>query len=359
MSTAVALVREFERASEPEIGQLHPGEEHDWDRFVMHSRSGTFFHLAGWKSIIETSLGHRYYGLVARRNGAITGVFPMSLVRSRLFGASLVSLPLAVYGGVCAEDRESYFALLDAGRDLADRLGVRYVEMRNRAEPFATSLPGRDLYVTFTQDLSPGPERLLQGLPRDTRYAVRKSFKAGLDWTENLSIGEFYDIYARSVHRLGTPVFSKQLFARLRNEFPRDCRIFGVRKAGKAIAGVMCFYFKDQVMPYYGGALQEYYKDCPNNFMYWNLISQSCRERMGLFDFGRSKRGTGSCNFKSSWSMQVTELPYKYHLVRAKEVPQMSPVDQKFRMPVKVWKRMPFTLTKVLGPRVVRWIPSV
>ncbi len=139
----------------------------------QHSRSGTFFHLAGWKSVIESSLGHRYYGLVARRHGAITGVFPMSLVRSRLFGASLVSLPLAVYGGVCAEDRESYFALLDAGRDLADRLGVRYVEMRNRAEPFATSLPGRDLYVTFTQDLSAGARKAAARPP--SRYPLCRS----------------------------------------------------------------------------------------------------------------------------------------------------------------------------------------
>jgi FemAB-related protein (PEP-CTERM system-associated) len=231
--------------------------------------------------------------------------------------------------------------------------------MRNRTEPFPTSLPGRDLYVTFTQDLFPGPEKLLQQLPRDTRYAVRKSLKAGLDWTEDLSLDEFYDIYARSVHRLGTPVFSKQLFARFQSHFPRQCRIFGVRKGNKAIAGVLTFYFRDQVMPYYGGALPEFYKDSPNNFMYWNLISQSCREGIHSFDFGRSKRGTGSYHFKSAWAMKEAELPYRYQLVRAKDIPQMSPVDKKFRLPVTLWKRMPFTWTKIIGPKLIRWIPSI
>ncbi len=103
----------------------------------------------------------------------------------------------------------------------------------------------------------------------------------------------------------------------------------------------------------------EYYRDSPNNFMYWNLIEQSSKEGLREFDFGRSKRGTGSFDFKSAWSMQVTELPYRYHLARAKEVPHLSPVDAKFQLPVAAWKRMPLSWTKIIGPRVIRWIPSI
>jgi FemAB-related protein (PEP-CTERM system-associated) len=346
-------------ASRMETGELREGEEAEWDRFVMSSASGTFFHLSGWNRVVREILGHRCYRLVARRENRITGVFPISWVRNPIFGDCMVSQPLAVYGGICADDEESYFGLLKAGSELADGLGVNYLEMRNSTEPFATSLPGRDLYVTFTQDLTPGPEKLLQGLPRDTRYAVRKSQKAGLEWTEDLTDQEFYEIYAQSVHRLGTPVFSRALFTRIRSEFPNLTRLFGVRKGNTAIAGVLCFYFRDQVLPYYGGALAEYYKDSPNNFMYWSLMAQSCKEGFRQFDFGRSKRGTGSFHFKSAWSMKVTELPYRYHLVRAKEVPHLSPVDKKFQLPVAAWKRMPYAWTKVVGPRLIRWIPSI
>jgi FemAB-related protein (PEP-CTERM system-associated) len=348
-----------DRSRDVEIRHLESGQEDQWDRFVMSSSSGTFCHLSGWNRAVRGALGHRCFSLVARSRQGISGVFPISLVRNKLFGDCLVSMPLAVYGGICADDEESYFGLLKAGSDLADRLGVKFLEMRNRTEPFPTSLPGKDLYVTFTQDLSPGPEKLLQGLPRDTRYAVRKSLKAGLYWGEDLSLEEFYEIYARSVHRLGTPVFSKDWFTLLRSEFPKQIRIFGVRKGKKAIAGVLCFYFRDQVMPYYGGSLPEFYRDSPNNFMYWNLISQSCGEGFRHFDFGRSKRGTGSYHFKSAWSMEVTELPYRYVLIRSKEVPHLSPIDQKFKLPVTLWKQMPFAWTKILGPRVIRWIPSI
>jgi FemAB-related protein (PEP-CTERM system-associated) len=344
---------------EVEIHELRPGEEAGWDQFVLASPSGTLFHLCGWKTAVERVLGHRCFCLVARRAGRISGVFPIGWVRNRLFGDCMVSMPLAVYGGICADDSDSYFALLKAGGELAECHGVKYLEMRNRAEAFPAQLPGRDLYVTFTQDLSPGPEKLMQALPRDTRYAVRKSLKAGLEWTEDLTDREFYEIYAQSVHRLGTPVFSQELFSSLRSEFPTQTRLFGVRKGKTAIAGVLCFYFRDQVLPYYGGALAEYYKDSPNNFMYWNLIAQSCKDGYREYDFGRSKRGTGSFHFKSAWSMQVTELPYRYHLVGANEVPQLSPLDKKFQLPVAAWKRMPYSWTKVLGPRLIRWIPSI
>ena len=342
-----------------DVRELQPVEEEQWNRYVRASPSATFFHLTGWKRVIEKVLGRQCFYLAARRGGQISGVLPISRVRSRLFGDCLVSLPLAVYGGICADDRASYFSLLQAGSDLANRLGVKYLEMRNRTEPFPTSLPGRDLYVTFSQDLSSGPEKLLKGLPRDTRYAVRKAQKAGLEWSEDLSIPEFYEIYAQSVHRLGTPVFSRELFTCLRNEFPKQVRLFGVRKGKTAIAGVLCFYFQDQVLPYYAGALPEYYKDAPNNFMYWSLMEQSCEEGLRQFDFGRSKRGTGSFDFKSAWSMTATELPYRYHLARAKEVPRLSPVDKKFQLPVAAWKRLPFSWTKVIGPRLIRWIPSI
>jgi FemAB-related protein (PEP-CTERM system-associated) len=296
---------------------------------------------------------------MVRDERGIRGVFPISWVRSRIFGDCLVSSPLAVYGGICADDADAYASLLTAGQDLANRLKVKYLEMRNRTEPFPSNLPGRDLYVTFTQNLSPGPDKLLQALPRDTRYAVRKSIKAGLEWTEDISLGEFYEIYAQSVHRLGTPVFSKKLFEQLRSVFPEQCRLFGVRKEKKAIAAVVCLYFRDQVLPYYAGALPEFYKDSPNNFMYWSLIAQSCKEGFKGFDFGRSKRGTGSFDFKSAWSMEITELPYRYHLAPGQEVPHMSPVDAKFQLPVRLWKRMPFALTKIIGPQLIRRIPSV
>jgi FemAB-related protein (PEP-CTERM system-associated) len=360
--SAAQAVRTGVQAASPQpvhVRNLGDDEHGAWNRFVMSSEDGSLCHLTGWADVVENTLGHKPFRLVAERGNRITGVLPVSWVGNRIFGDCLVSSPLAVYGGICAEDRESHDSLLQAGKELAGNLDVRYLELRNRTEPFAEDLPGRDLYVTFTQDLSAGPDKLLAGLPRDTRYMVRKSMKNGLDWTEDISLDEFYELYARSVHRLGTPVFAKELFIRLKREFSNNCRIFGIRKGAKAIASVFCFYFRDRVMPYYGGSLAEYNRDAPNNLMYWKLIEQSCQESLRTFDFGRSKKGTGSFVFKSSWNMTMTDLPYRYVLNTAAEVPRMSPVDGKFQTATELWKRLPYPVTKIVGPRTIAWIPSV
>jgi hypothetical protein len=57
--------------------------------------------------------------------------------------------------------------------------------------------------------------------------------------------------------------------------------------------------------------------------------------------------------------MEVTELPYRYQLARAKAIPEMSPIDPKFQLPVALWKRLPLSWTKILGPHLIRWIPSI
>src|SRR5947209_15168701 len=92
------------------LRQLEPGEEAAWDRFVLASPMGTFFHLSGWQRLVERILGHRSIPLTAFRENRISGIFPVSRIRSRVFGDCLVSLPLAVYGGICSCDRESYSA---------------------------------------------------------------------------------------------------------------------------------------------------------------------------------------------------------------------------------------------------------
>jgi FemAB-related protein (PEP-CTERM system-associated) len=356
---ATAAVTPEKTRSSLHVRTLARGEEALWDQFVSASPSGTLCHLTAWSRVVEKTLGHTTHALAAWRGNDICGVLPISHVRNPIFGDCLVSMPLAVYGGVCADDADTAKALLDAGAELGGRLRVKYLELRNAEEPFPSNLPGRELYVTFVQDLSPGPEKLLQSLPRDTRYMIRKSLKAGLEWCEDATLDEFYELYAGSVHRLGTPVFSRSLFTYLSEEFRGQTRLFGVRKNGKVVASVLSFYFRDRVMPYYAGSLPEYNRDGVNNFMYWKLMEQSCQEGIRIFDFGRSKKGTGAFQFKSSWGMAVRDLPYKYQLHTAKEVPHLSPVDPKFQAPVAAWKRLPYPLTKVLGPVVLRWIPSV
>jgi FemAB-related protein (PEP-CTERM system-associated) len=143
----------------------------------------------------------------------------------------------------------------------------------------------------------------------------------------------------------------------LRQEFAEDCKVLSVWHEGKAVAAVLTFFFKDSVMPYYGGALRDTFSYAVNDFMYWELMRYGCEHGYRCFDFGRSKQGTGAYDFKRHWGFEPQPLCYQYYLYRAKAIPNANPTNPKFQPFIDLWKRLPLSCTKVIGPMILRSIP--
>jgi len=76
------------------------------------------------------------------------------------------------------------------------------------------------------------------------------------------------------------------------------------------IAGVMTFFFRDQVVPYYAGSDFNYRRLAPNDFMYWELMRYGRENGYKIFDYGRSKQDTGSYHFKRHWGFEPEPLAY-------------------------------------------------
>lgn len=340
-----------------EIALDHSPAAAEWDAYVMRHPHATCFHLTGWQRVIEATFAYRSFSCAVRCNGCITGILPLFLVRCLPFGRAFVSTPLAVYGGLCADDAESRDALLYHAQSLAQEWRVRYVELRQQ-EP-VRGLPVKELYVTFRKEIDRDPEKNMAAIPRKQRRMIRQGDKHGLyariGGEEFLQ--DFYRIYAHSVRNLGTPVFPYKLFQLFLQEFGPACRICAVFRHGKMLAGVMTFFFRDQVLPYYGGSLLEARQYAVNDYMYWQLMCYAAEQGYRVFDFGRSKKGTGSYDFKRHWGFEPTPLPYQYYLVAQRVVPDVNPLSPAFSLPIAVWKRLPLWCTHWLGPKLVRFFP--
>ena len=287
----------------------------------------------------------------------------MHHVRSPLLGSTLVSLPNAVYGGVAANDPAIGQALIDEAKRLATTLRVKHLELRHDIQASAGSedpeLKGKELYVAFDCPISTNDESLMKTFPPDLRRMIRIGVKNELttEFGREALLDEFYDAYAASVHRLGSPVFPKRLFAACLKSYGDECDIMMIRKDGRVAGTVLSFYFRDTVFPYYSGSYPEFNRAGINNFMYWELMRSAARRGFTKFDFGRSKRGTGAYDFKRGWRMTERALPYKYFLVTAKTVPDVNPLNPKLQPFVNLWKRVPPSVAKFLGPIVVRHLP--
>lgn len=335
------------------IKRLVRGDEARWDAFVEDAPRATFFHRVAWRGIIEQGLGHRCHYLYAERNGVVTGILPLAEIRSRLFGHSLISTPFCVYGGVVASDPDSEAQLTQAAMALVDELQADYLELRDRELRHA-AWAVKDLYVSFRKPIDPDHDKNLKAIPRKQRAMVRKGIAMGLQAHHGGSLAEFYRVYAESVRNLGTPVLSRNHYARLQQTFGDDCEITVVTHQGQAVAAVMSFYFRDEVHPYYGGSIARGRDLAANDFMYWAVMQRAVERGARVFDFGRSKQDTGSYHFKKHWGFEPRSLPYAYHLGRAQTVPNISPTNRKYALFIKAWQHLPLPVSRVLGPWLAR-----
>ena len=325
-----------------------------WDAFVATCAQATFFHRAGWQRILADVFRHDTYFLYAELDGQVAGVLPLAHVDSTLFGNSLVSLPFAVYGGVAAATQAVALALENEAARLARHLGVDHLELRNVA-PRHPDWPLQDLYVTFRREILADEEANMLAIPRKQRAMVRKGAKNGLRSEIDDGVERFFELYADNVHRHGTPAMPRKYFQALRDEFGSDCEVLTVvAPDGRALSSVLSFYFRDEVLPYYAGDDVLARDLAANDFKYWELMRRACARGLKVFDYGRSKQGTGSYSFKKNWGFEPAPLHYEYQLYKRDAIPQNNPSNAKYRLMIATWRRLPIGVANWLGPFVVR-----
>ena len=333
-----------------------------WDAFVDAHPDGTFFHRAAWADVLRRAFRHTPHYLLAEQDGVISGVLPLGQVRTALFGHSLISVPFCVYGGPLATDSPVLDALLAAAITLQKRLGAGSLELRFRTLPALDpaslhNWPGRsDLYVTFRKTMTANDDENLKAIPRKQRAVVRKGIDAGLAAVVGTETDVLHRVYAESVRNLGTPVFSRRYFAILAEAFAGRMDVLTVLDNGRPIASVMNFYDRGNVLPYYGGGTAAARMRFGNDFMYWEVMRRAAARGCTLFDFGRSKAGTGSFSFKKNWGFTPEPLHHHFHLLPGHAIPDHNPLNPKYRMMINTWKRLPLPVANALGPHIVRGV---
>ena len=333
---------------------LDAASEPAWDAFVDAMPSGTFFHRAAWRGLIAEEFGHRAFYTYAERDGAIVGVLPLVQMKTLLFGNMLTSVPFCVYGGPLAADAETAAALSDYAASLLPQTGASAVEFRHR-DPVVSDWTERpDLYVTFRKPIVADNEANMKSIPRKQRAMVRKGIQNGLSSVVELDPARLHRIYAESVRNLGTPVFTRSWFASLMRRF-RDCAdIVTILHGDRPVASVMNFYFRDEVLPYYGGGTSGARQVAGNDFMYWEVMRRAADRGYRIFDFGRSKLGTGAYSFKHNWGFEPAKLPYRYKLAPGSAIPEHNPLNPKYALFIAAWKRLPLPVANAIGPHFVR-----
>ncbi len=341
--------------------QLTKDIEASWDDFVEAHPRATMYHLVGWKTVFETVFRYRpFYLLAVHDGGKIEGILPMFQMTD-IFGRKyLVSNPFSNFAGVCANTPEAENALVDHAMKIAGEMGVQYVEFRQLQSRLNHDLPSKDSFVTLMLKLPASSDAVMKSLSSRNRNKIRKAEKSQFEIDFGMKyLEEFYGIYAKNLRHLGTPVFPLAMFKAVAQVFASRVELLVLKLQGRPVSGMFLFKFKKMISEPWVASLREYNKIYVNNFLYWQAIDYACRHGFEFFDFGRSTIDAGTYVFKAQWGAEPKPLCYQYYLNKARTVPIVDAVNNKYQIAIDIWKRLPLAFTNFVGPKLVRYLPEL
>jgi len=319
-----------------------------WDDFVLSSPRGTPCHLFGWKAAIEQAYRQRTYYVAAYDGTELRGVLPLVLTKSPFFGVHLTSMPYMDCGGILTEDQGVRQALLQRAREIRAEekaaLNLRYLH-----EP-QLGLPVSLRRVTMLLELGDSVEELWSRLPSRRRNRIRKGQKNNLaaSWHREDGLEDFYNVFARNMRDLGSPAHGLPFFRNVLQQLHERAAIVLVRDGGVTIGAAFCIFFGDTLSIPWASSLRSHFKRCPNQVLYWGIMQYGIANGYRFMDFGRSARGDGTYKNKLEWGTTPVQLHWVYepHM----DDPASTEIVKKYGTAVRCWRRLPVSLTKVVGP---------
>ncbi len=326
----------------------------EWDAYVASRPDASFFHLSGWREVVKRSFGHACPYLVAREGGAIGAVMPLVEIQSRVFGHFLIGNGFTVGGGPLAANDAALQTVLAEAEELGRARKVAYVELRDCGNAGPGWQAKSDLYAGFEGPIAREEADNLKQIPRKQRAVVRKALEQGFTISIERSIQPFFDLYARTLRDHGTPILPRRFYENLLTVFGDACEILTVRKDGVPISSVMSFFYRDKVLPYYTGSLPQARRSGANDMMYWALMRRAVERGATIFDFGRSKVGTGPYSFKSNWGFNPRPITHRYLLIGRDTLPNLNPTNPRYAKVIAAWQRLPIPVANAISPFISR-----
>jgi len=334
-----------------------------WDQYVMEHPDSTHCHLLSWRTIFEMVYNRSGYYFVAKDKNKIVGILPLIHIKSRIFGNQLVSMPYLNCGGILADDQEILNSLISEAENIAVRLNVDKLELRQHYQ-FSDILHDREHWhvnlnkILMVLELPHSSELLFNSFPSKLRSQIRRPQKEGMFFKIGGTelVNDFYQVFSENMRDLGSPVHKKKLFLAIQEEFRQSAKIGVVYLNSKPVAGGLIITFKNQVEIPWASSLRKFNKFSPNMLLYWSFLEYAVQNNFQYFDFGRSSPSAGTYKFKAQWGCK--EKPLFWYEMTSKTPKNAVTTESRSSMFFKnIWVRLPLPIANYIGPRIRDHIP--
>lgn len=346
-----------------------------WKNFTEKQIGLPFQQTLEWKKIIEKTYPNCtpiYF--FNKKNNEINSLFPFFLVKSRLFGDRIISLPFIDFCGPRGGFDENFLKEIIKyfKENFKDKLNYVEIRLNESVQDYGKieellikenfqKVLGRQQFVLNLENES--EENLWKNFEHDTRKAIRKALKSDLIVKEVLNeddLDDFYNFYALSMRNFGTPQHSKDFFINFLIYGRDNFKLLKCYKNNKLISFLMVFYNKDNVYAAYNFSDKDFLMYQPNDLLYWEIIKWALKNKMKFFDLGQveanapeNSHAAGIYRFKKKWLAKLYERPYFcLYFDEKKENERVNDKKSRYEKAITIWKKTPMSLIKTVGPKL-------
>lgn len=181
------------------------------------------------------------------------------------------------------------------------------------------------------------------------RNQIRKSIKSNLECKHGINkklIDDFYGLYSSTMHRYGTPSFSRDFFINIYKYL--NVEIFVVYKDQQPISALYMLVDEKIVHVPWAASDNSFSKYSPSHLMYWEAIKYTISKKKEVFDFGRSGYGGRTYKFKEQWGA----YPVKIDILK----PKNDNIYNKYSLVSTIWKKLPKNIVNYIGPKICKYL---
>ena len=328
-----------------------------WDIFLQqHQTSG--YHQSAWFSLIKKTFGHETRILVAEdEQGNILGGLPLTFFSSKLFGKFAISIPYVNYGGVVTHYLDIAQKLIEFAQDIRANENLSHIEIRTMQAGLAKNSLDKKVSMVLTLPATNGELEKNLGTKLRAQYRKAENYAPSVKFGTLELLDDFYNVFARNMRDLGTPVYSKTWFENILMEGTIKSTLIVVYMENKPVStGFLVGSHETLEIPW-ASTIQSANTKNANMWMYRQILSFAINEKYKYFDFGRSTLGAGTYKFKKQWGALAYAHHWYYVLPEGESKPELNPDNPKYKLVIFLWKLMPVWLTKIIGPHIIKHIP--
>lgn len=340
------------------IEALRPESFTEWQYFVDAHPDGQAMSHVAWCGILRRSSSVTPGFLLARNAaGQVVGLLSTYFSRSLFTGPHATTLD----HGLLTLESDVGEALIDRAYQQCFQDGGRYLLLRG-VKSSGLHVDREHASVSTLINTLGIESDLWNSVRQKTRWYVRQGEKAGftvyLD-SELRHMELYYKLYARHVHRLGTPVISPMLMREMAHHLgPDRIRLLVVVRDGDIVGGMLIVRGTNIWLSMYAFVREDCLPLSANYVLYWEAIRQANREGATTLDLGRSIADSGVHRFKSKWGGIDQPLIYRYLAAPGKTLKGgLENYRTQKTIKQKIWTNLPLSVANTIGPILRKNLP--